>query len=139
MVRWVNTFEDAPITILGDDMPNHGAEEGLPLTPLAQWMRETTGIQGYDEYLDNIVVVHRTTKPTVRVEPPRIPHYVDIPELEPETVEFDPGKLYQAAREAIESFINERSPTTEELLEHERRIWALYDKIMGDNNGTRSD
>lgn len=122
-------------------MTNHGAEPGLPLSPLAQWMRETTGIQGDDTNYDDFLFV-TTPRNTIRIVPP-VAHpagktITPGPDASvvsgPQVFEFDKGRLYQAAREAVETYITE-GHEQHDVLEHERRIWALYDKLLGDNDG----
>jgi hypothetical protein len=130
-------------------MTKHGAEDGLPLTPLAQWMRETTGIQGHEDDFMEFTVVERVPN-ILRVTPNEgfpvpsvaVGEITQDPALQelitPSSWEFDKGKLYQAARDAVESYINE-GHTQDEILTHEKRIWALHDKLLGDDNGKGTD
>jgi hypothetical protein len=124
-------------------MAKHGAEENLPITPLAQWMRDTTGYQGEGSDFDDFII-RQTPRNTITVVlppqhpvQPRVPHALDPPEDFAVPFEFDKSKLYQAARDAVESYITE-GHTQEEILEHERRIWALHDTLIGESRGKGS-
>jgi hypothetical protein len=122
-------------------MPNHGAEAGLPITPLAQWMRDTTG-RPDDGSTGGLVV----RKPSQWTYTPdliswRSASVVDFTVPSPEKpgtltvddvlaiAQVDELRLERAANEAIAAYTRE-GHSYDEIKEHERRIWALHDQLL---------
>jgi hypothetical protein len=120
-------------------MPNHGAEANLPISELAQWMRDTTG-QPDDGKYGGIIVYeiegrtyhHESPAQKVVIKPgaPRIdaPGTLTVDDVV-EIAAIDPIRLHRAAQEAIASY------SGDDPAEHQRRIWALHDQILGETIG----
>jgi hypothetical protein len=102
-------------------MSRHGAEQFLPLSELAQWMRDTTGRQG--EFTTTLMEFAPYYE--VRASDDSWVEEIDVAFV------YDKDRLYQAAREAIDRYHKE-GKTREEIKEHARRIWALHDQILGE-------
>jgi hypothetical protein len=121
-------------------MSNHGVEANLPITPLAQWMRDTTGRMddggrpsGLNVREVYILDRHVVPAPTAEGEP-FWPPPLDRPgTLTVDDVlriaEVDELRLERASHEAIAAFTAE-GHSYDEIKEHERRIWALHDQIL---------
>jgi hypothetical protein len=127
-------------------MSNHGAEAHLPISELAQWMRDTTG-RPDDGNSGGLTVyeVARWASGETGAPPPeraRRHDYLDVrtrpivpPAEKPGTLTVndvvqiaavDPVRLQRAAQEAIASYAGDDPD------EHQRRIWALHDQILGE-------
>jgi hypothetical protein len=105
-------------------MPFHGAEANLPLTPLAQWMRETTGRLDDGE---SFTVSQGGMGPWLELRAPDGPV---IDRVDAAAV-YNKDRMYQAAVEAINAYINE-GHSDDEITEHRRRIWELYEQLIGE-------
>jgi hypothetical protein len=134
-------------------MPSHGAEAHLPISELAQWMRDTTGRpdDGNSGGLTVYEVVRWSSGDTSSPPPERARQhdYLDIrtrPIVPPaeklgtltvddvlRIAEVDKERLYRAAIDAIHSYNYEMvDHTSEERKVHAERIWALHDQILGE-------
>jgi hypothetical protein len=112
----------------------HGAEQFLPLTPLAQWMRDTTGIPDPNS---NSVVGVFINGPAYEADhtplAPEAPGTLTVDDVL-RVAEVDPARLRQAALDAILSYAAE-GHAEDAVDQHRERIWALHDQILGETVG----
>jgi hypothetical protein len=131
-------------------MSRHGAEAHLPISDLAQWMRDTTGrvddgnTGGLSVY--QIVRVdrhHQPLPPIVEEDSPANTFSASVHYAKPGTLtvddvlrvaEVDPARLRQAALDAILSYAAE-GHAEDAVDQHRERIWALHDQILGETVG----
>jgi hypothetical protein len=122
-------------------MSKHGAEAHLPISELAQWMRDTTGRP--DDGTRGGLVVHEVTIRRDYLHHPPYPvaegaAFTPPPMDGPGTLtvddvlriaEIDKKRLLQAGLDAVRSYRDE-GHTDAEIALHAERIWALYDQIL---------